>query len=184
MRPPHPTLIDPQNQKDVQQGQQRRSPLATQFGEARVLRSDGRAWWGDANDIQSPAHAASLAAALSHLGPFKCMTDDSRTSRTPLDPDMGHHCPSHSSVIRGPSPNSIVPRVNSDCRWEGSMEDDTVWWNEGSEIAFVRPSYAAGKEGNDDYMTRRDYQGCQVMEKHRSAETYVSRRYKSRNPNL
>jgi hypothetical protein len=40
------------------------------------------------------------------------------------------------------------------------VNDDMIWWNEGSERAFVRPSHAEGKEGNDEHMTRRDYQGC------------------------
>lgn len=158
--PPHCTLIDAQNQKDAQQGQQRRCLLATQFGEARVVRNDGRAWWREANDIQSPAHAASFAAALSDLSPFKCMTDDSRTGRTPLDTNIGNHCSSHPAVICSSSPNIIVQRVNSDCPGVGSVSDEMIWWNEDSDRASVRPSHAEGKEGNDEYMTRRDYQGC------------------------
>jgi hypothetical protein len=40
------------------------------------------------------------------------------------------------------------------------VNDDMIWWNEGSERASVKPSQAGRKEGNDEYMARRDYQGC------------------------
>jgi hypothetical protein len=74
---------------------------------------------------------------------------------------MGNHCSSHPPIICSSSPNSIFQRVNSaDCPGVGSVNDDMIWWNEGSERGFVKPSQAGKKEGNAEYMARRDYQGC------------------------
>jgi hypothetical protein len=73
---------------------------------------------------------------------------------------MGNHCSSHPPIICSSYPNSIFQRVNSECPGVGSVNDDMIWWNEGSERAFVKPSQAEKKEGNAEYMARRDYQGC------------------------
>lgn len=114
---------------------------------------------------------------LLDLGPIKRVIDDLSTGSVPLDTNAGNHCSNHPWVICGLSSDSNVPRVDFDRPKVSPVNGDTMWWKEGSEMAFAEPS-AEEKEGNG-YVTGRDYQGHDhrrqfVVDEHRMVVIYES----------